>query len=124
MTTPAEEDYLRTVYHLQQECDPVSTGKVATALRVRPASATKMIQRLAAEGLVDYTPYHKVCLTASGKQIACRVLRNRYLVERYLTESLALLPAVVAEIADTWEHFLSATMAEHMQAALRLDQSP
>ena len=45
--TRSVEDFLKTVYLLQREGQPVATNQLARALHIAPASATDMIKRLA-----------------------------------------------------------------------------
>ena len=77
----AIEDYLKTIYMLEQEESPVSTSRVAAARKVKPGSATSMIQRLHKLNLVDYEKHYGVTLTESGTEIALEVIRHHRLVE-------------------------------------------
>ena len=60
-----EDEYLEMMYEFYEKKPdfPVRNGDLATALRVSPASATEMIQRLASKGMVDYVPYKGATLT-------------------------------------------------------------
>jgi len=85
---------------------------------VRPPSATAMVKKLAARGLVDHQPYRGVRLTRRGERIALEVLRHHRLLELYLARTLELeLDAVHAE-ADRLEHALSETLEERIDQAL------
>ena len=46
MLTQAAEDYLKSIYKLQEKGGKVSTGILAEYLDVKPASATGMIKKL------------------------------------------------------------------------------
>ena len=54
-----EDEYLETMYEFYERDSEalVRTGDLSDSLKVSPASATEMIQRLASKGFVDYTPY-------------------------------------------------------------------
>jgi len=85
---------------------------------VRPPSATAMVKKLAARGLVDHQPYRGVRLTRRGERIALEVIRHHRLLELYLARTLELeLDAVHAE-ADRLEHALSETLEERIDQAL------
>ena len=56
-----EDEYLETMYEFYEH-DPlqrVRTGALASRLGVAPASATEMIQRLAARGYLEYIPLQR-----------------------------------------------------------------
>ncbi|HIP71475.1 MAG TPA: metal-dependent transcriptional regulator, partial [Anaerolineae bacterium] len=84
----AIEDYMKTIYMLAQEETPVSTSRIAQARKVKPASATSMIQRLARLNLVRYEKHYGVTLTEAGEKLALEVLRHHRLLELYLIEAL------------------------------------
>ena len=85
---------------------------------VAPPSATAMVKKLAALGLVDHELYRGVRLTRDGERIALELLRHHRLLELYLAQTLELgLDAVHAE-ADRLEHALSETLETLIDEAL------
>lgn len=114
----AIEDYLKTIYMLQQEESPVSTSRIAAARGVKPGSATSMIQRLDKLNLVNYAKHYGVTLTESGQEIALEVIRHHRLVELYLIEALGFTWDEVHEQADVLEHVISEKLEERIAAAL------
>ena len=121
--TPAVEDYLRALYKLGRRNpagEPVTTSQVATCLTVRPASATAMLQKLAAlePPLVDYHKSRGARLTAAGERAALAVVRCHRLLELFLHEKLGYSWDEVHEEADRLEHVISDEMAGRIAAAL------
>lgn len=114
----AIEDYLKTIYMLEQEETPVSTSRIAAARNVQPGSATSMIQRLHKLNLLHYEKHHGVTLTDSGREIALEVIRHHRLVELYLIEALGFSWDEVHEQADILEHVISEKLEERIAAAL------
>lgn len=114
----AIEDYLKTIYRLEQEESPVSTSRIAAARNVRPGSATSMIQRLDRLKLLHYEKHRGVTLTSSGRDIALEVIRHHRLVELYLIEALGFSWDEVHEQADILEHVISEQLEERIAAAL------
>lgn len=114
----AIEDYLKTIYTLAEEESPVSTSRIAAMRGVKPASATSMIQRLAALELVNYEKHYGVTLTETGRHIALEVIRHHRLIELYLTEALGFTWDEVHEQADILEHVISEKLEERIAAAL------
>ena len=62
----ALQDYLREIYKLQGDGGRVKTTTLARRMGVKPPSATALVKKLAAEGLVDHQPYRGVRLTSDG----------------------------------------------------------
>ena len=78
-----EDEYLETMYEFYEQ-DPlqrVRTGDLASRLGVAPASATEMIQRLAARGYLEYIPYKGASLTESGLVPGQKMKRRHRLAE-------------------------------------------
>jgi len=65
-TTEAVEDYAKAIYALQQRGTPVTINAVAERLGVTAASASGMVRKLDARGLVSHLPYKGVELTDAG----------------------------------------------------------
>lgn len=114
----AIEDYLKTIFALEQEKSPVSTSRIAEARSVKPGSATSMVQRLYKLNLVNYEKHYGVTLTETGREIALEVIRHHRLVELYLMEALGFAWDEVHEQADLLEHVISEKLEERIAAAL------
>lgn len=114
------EDYLKAIYELTQEQERASTNDVAERMKVTPASATGMIQRLAAADppLVDYQKHRGVSLTTEGRQIALEIIRHHRLIETFLQEKLGYTWDEVHEEADRLEHVISEELEERIARVL------
>lgn len=118
----AIEDYLKTIFALEQEESPVSTSRIAAARSVKPGSATSMVQRLHKLNLVNYEKHYGVTLTDTGREIALEVIRHHRLVELYLMEALGFSWDEVHEQADLLEHVISEKLEEKIAAALNFPE--
>lgn len=116
--SPATEDYLKAIYILQQDGEQVGTNLLAERLRVKPASVSGMLKKLAELGLVEHTPYYGVVLTASGQKIALEVLRHHRLIELYLVEALGYTWDEVHREAEDLEHVISEKLEARIAAWL------
>lgn len=103
----AVEDYLKSIFKLQQEHEGVSTTRLADAMDVSSASATNMIKRLAKMGLVDYQSYKGAKLTDAGRKIALEIIRHHRLLELYLLEVMGYSWDEVHDEAEKLEHHIS-----------------
>jgi DtxR family Mn-dependent transcriptional regulator len=111
------EDYLKEIYKLQAEQGRATTSGVAERVGVSAPSATAMLKKLAALGLVEHVPYRGVRLTGPGEKAAVEVIRHHRLLEQYLAETLGLSIDRVHAEAERLEHALS----EELEA--RIDES-
>jgi DtxR family transcriptional regulator, Mn-dependent transcriptional regulator len=116
--SPAVEDYLKTIYLLQQELSAVTTTAIAERLDFAAPSVTNMLKKLADLHLVNYTPYQGVELTTAGEKIALEVIRHHRLLELYLIESLGYSWDQVHDEADRLEHVISEQFEERIDIAL------
>nr|MBN1228793.1 metal-dependent transcriptional regulator [Anaerolineae bacterium] len=112
------EDYIKTIYHLQQDESPVRTTTIARAMKVEPASVTGVIKRLAELGYLDHQPYKGVSLTELGEKIALEVIRHHRLIELYLIEALGYEWDEVHDEAERLEHAVSFKFIERIEKAL------
>ena len=82
------EDYLKAIYTLTERGGPASTSALAKTLKVKPASITGMIKRLASLGYLEHLPYKGVQLTEQGSEEALRIIRRHRILETYLQKTL------------------------------------
>jgi DtxR family transcriptional regulator, Mn-dependent transcriptional regulator len=113
----ASQDYLKAIWKLGRD-GPATTSAIADELGVSPASATGMLKRLAALGLVEHERYHGATLTIAGERVALEVVRHHRLLELYLMEALGLGWDEVHAEADRLEHHLSEEVEARIDAAL------
>ena len=103
----AQEDYLKQILLLEERHGKAGTKDLATRLKVRPASVTEMLGRLAHQGLVEHTPYQGATLTSSGRRVALEMLRHHRLLETFLVQHLGYAWDEVHDEAERLEHVIS-----------------
>lgn len=108
MYTRAEENYLKCIFHLEQEQKgAIATNAIAQMMNTKASSATDMIQRLADKELVSYRRYKGTTLTKAGIAVAVAVIRKHRLWEVFLVEKLNFQWDEVHVIAEQLEHIQS-----------------
>lgn len=112
------QDYLKSAYKLQSTGGRVTIGALAKDQSVSPASASAMVKKLAALGLLEHEPYRGARLTAAGERVALEVIRHHRLLELYLAETLGLHVDDVHDEADRLEHVISEELEERIDKAL------
>lgn len=122
MATSTVEDYLKCIYQaegrLEGEGDLVSTGQIASTLKVAPGTATAMMKTLADSGLITYEPYSGVRLTPEGARVAAHVLRRHRVIELFLVEVLGMSWSEVHSDAELLEHAVSDRLLDRMYEML------
>ena len=112
------EEYLQTIYRLQEESGSAKTMDLVKMLNVVPGTVTNTIERLEKNSLVVHEPYKGVKLTEKGHQIALRTLRKHRLSERLLMDVLDLEWDKVHDYACKLEHGISQYVAKKIEKAL------
>ena len=107
MSTSNVEEYLQTLYTLEEEGKPATTTEVARRLGFAPPSVTEMLTRLAKEGYVLYEPYRGVTLTDEGRRLARKITRKHRILERFLHDILRIRKDKAHTEACEMEHALS-----------------
>ncbi len=116
MFTVSEENYIKSIYHLQQHARNVSTNELAERLQTKPASVTDMLKKLKAKSLLDYEKYYGVTLTPEGRKLALEVIRRHRLWENFLVNHLHFGWDEVHDIAEQLEHVQSVLLTDKLDA--------
>jgi DtxR family Mn-dependent transcriptional regulator len=118
MASHQAEDYLKSIYKLQEIGGRVSTSSLSESLRVSAPSVTEMIKKLAEDGVLTYAPYKGVELTAEGKKRALKILRRHRLWEAFLVQVLKYPWHEIHEEAERLEHLTSEKLEQRLDEAL------
>lgn len=78
------EDYLEMIYRNSIAEGYVRINALAESLNVQAPSATRMVQKLAKLGLLDYEKYGIVKLTPHGERIGQFLLKRHEIIEDFL----------------------------------------
>jgi DtxR family Mn-dependent transcriptional regulator len=119
----SKENYLKAIFHLQQEQESVTTNALAEALQTKPASVTDMLKKLKTQKLLQYEKYRGVKLTADGKKVAIQIIRKHRMWEYFLVEKLQFGWEEVHEIAEELEHISSKKLIDRLEIFLDFPQS-
>lgn len=112
------EDYLKAIYTLQVNGEPVTNQQLAEELGFSGASITNMQKRLHELKLLTLEPYKGVRLTPAGTAVALEVIRHHRLLELFLAKSLGMDLDAVHDEADRLEHHVSEELEGLIAAAL------
>jgi len=118
----SEENYLKTIFHLQLENGTVTTNLLAEQLHARASSITDMMKKLSAKNLVIYKPYYGFHLNSEGKKAAIVIIRRHRLWEYFLSQKLQFGWDEVHVIAEELEHVSSKKLIDKLDAFLNFPQ--
>jgi len=114
----SKENYIKAIFHLQQQDESVTTNALAEALQTKPASVTDMLKKLKTQKLLQYEKYRGVKLTAEGKKLAVQIIRKHRLWEYFLVEKLQFGWEEVHDIAEELEHISSKKLIDRLDEFL------
>jgi DtxR family Mn-dependent transcriptional regulator len=116
--TPAEDEYLQTIFWLEEAGLPITGANVARALQVSPPTVHEMVVRLEADGYITRDEDRSLLFTKDGREHAAGVVRRHRLIERFLTDVLGIPWDEVHEEAERLEHAMSPVLEERMLSAI------
>jgi DtxR family Mn-dependent transcriptional regulator len=116
--TVAEEEYLQTLFWLQEAKLPLTGANVARAMQLSAPTVHEMIGRLERDGYITRGGDKAISFTANGLDHAEGVVRRHRLIERFLTDVLGIPWDEVHEEAERLEHAMSPVLEARMLAAI------
>ena len=114
----SEENYIKSIYHLQVINERVNAKMLSVAVNTKGASVTDMLKKLHKKKLVDYQPYKSFILTDTGRKMALDVVRKHRLWEFFLVNKLGFKWDQVHEIAEDLEHINSLELINRLDLYL------
>jgi len=105
LLTASMEDYLEMIYRLTRQNGFTRIHDLATALNVQPPSATKMVQKLADVGVLNYEKYGMILLSKKGEVMGKALLERHQIIEGFLR--LLGISGDVLEETEKIEHTIS-----------------
>lgn len=119
MLSFAEENYLKTIYHLSlKDKKGIATNAISDVLKTKPSSVTDMLKKLSAKNMIHHVKYYGVNLTENGRLEALAIVRKHRLWEVFLVEKLKFNWDEVHEIAEQLEHIQSKILIEKLDSFL------
>jgi DtxR family transcriptional regulator, Mn-dependent transcriptional regulator len=116
--TVAEEEYLQTLFWLQEAGLPMTGANVARAMQLSAPTVHEMVGRLERDGYITRGSDRAIAFTDSGAEHAEGIVRRHRLIERFLTDVLGVPWDEVHEEAERLEHAMSPVLEERMRAAI------
>jgi Mn-dependent DtxR family transcriptional regulator len=118
------EDYLERIHELIEAKGYARVVDIASSLKVRQASVTSMVQKLARAGFVKYEKYRGLILTDEGRTVARTIQQRHETLSRFF--SLFGLDAETqrADIEGIEHHLSPDTLAMLADLATFFEEHP
>lgn len=114
----SKENYLKAIFHLQEEDEMVTTNMLANELQTSAASVTDMLKKLKLQKLLIYEKYKGFRLNDEGNNVAVQIIRKHRLWEVFLVDKLHFGWEEVHEIAEELEHISSKKLIDRLDEFL------
>src|SRR5882757_1521303 len=79
------EDYLERIHELFEEKGYARVVDIASSLKVKQASVTSMVQKLAEAGYLEYEKYRGLMLTDKGREVARKIQKRHATLSRFFS---------------------------------------
>jgi Mn-dependent DtxR family transcriptional regulator len=121
----AVEDYLEKIEQLIARKGYARVVDIAAGLKISQASVTAMVQRLDAEGFIQYEKYRGMVLTSSGLEVARRIAHRHQLLTDFLRVIGVGDEKVIYDDVEGMEHHISPETFSAIEALTRhLEKNP
>ena len=114
---PPVEEYLETIFALEEEGIPVIQARLAERLGKAAPSVSEMLDRLEADDLIVRSA-RQITMTDKGAILAASVVRKHRLAERLLVDIIGLDWDKAHVEAGRWEHVISDDVEAHLVVLL------
>ncbi len=104
--TASGEDYLERILELVKKKGYARVSDIAEELAIKPASVTKMLQKLEALGYIVLEKYRGLTLTEKGKRVGRKIGKRHTILHDFLTV-LGVSEKTIEKDIDGLEHHLS-----------------
>lgn len=122
--TASLEDYLEAIYLISRKTSTVRVKDVAEHLKVREASVSEAVKRLAERGFLKHERYGVLVLTEEGEKAAREIYRRHQVLQQFFKEVLGVNEKIAYRDACAIEHTISKeTLQKLVEFIERLQKS-
>ena len=116
--TVAEEEYLQSLFWLEEAALPLTGANLARAMQLSAPTVHEMVGRLERDGYVTRDADKEIHFTGDGHQHAQEVVSRHRLIERFLTDVVGVPWDDVHEEAERLEHAMSPRFEAYVRTAV------
>ena len=123
MLSPSSEDYLESIFLLDQKKNVVRVKDISAAIGVSMPSVHQALSLLKGKKLVRHESYGYVELTQKGKNEGKRIYNRHKILLKFLTEILGVTRKVARKEACRIEHYISESTKEKLANYIKTVES-
>jgi DtxR family Mn-dependent transcriptional regulator len=116
--TPAEEEYLQSLFWLFEAGLPMTGANLARAMQLSAPTVSEMLGRLEREGYIERNSGRGINFTESGRAHAERIVSRHRMIERFLTDVVGVPWDDVHEEAEHLEHAMTPRFEAYVRASV------
>ena len=120
MLTPAQEDYIESIYRLElsNKTDKIRITDIAEKLGTRLPTVTRTVQKLTSMGFINHSSRKEVSLTDEGRRLGKEILHRHKDLVMFFTEILGISEENARSDACQVEHGVSKETAQRIHEFL------
>jgi DtxR family transcriptional regulator, Mn-dependent transcriptional regulator len=120
MLTPAQEDYIESIYRLElsNKTDRIRITDIAEQLGTRLPTVTRTVQKLTSMGFINHSSRKEVSLTDEGRRLGKEILHRHKDLVMFFTEILGISEENARSDACQVEHGVSKETAQRIHEFL------
>jgi DtxR family transcriptional regulator, Mn-dependent transcriptional regulator len=117
------EDYLETIFKLNQGKGAIRVKNIARELGVKMPTVTNMLKNLSDKGFIDYEKHEYLELTDKGLEIGKEIENRHNTIRSFLTDILKLDPETADDEACRMEHGMGSETLSRLTKFIEFVQS-
>lgn len=112
--TTTLEDYLVAIFKLEMANGVARASDIAQAQGVSRSTVTSALKSLSARGLIEYSPYSHIRLTAQGQPLAREIAHRNMILTKLFRDVLMLDQNLADATACRVEHAVDAQVIKRL----------
>jgi len=116
--TPAEEEYLETLFWLFEAGLPLTGANMSRAMRLSAPTVSEMLGRLERDGYIVRNADRAIEFTTAGREHAEYTVSRHRMIERFLTDVVGVPWDDVHEEAEKLEHAMTPRFEAYVRGAV------
>jgi DtxR family Mn-dependent transcriptional regulator len=112
--SPSLQDYLETIFHLQEANRVARARDIAEEMKVKRGTVTGALKALSEHKLIHYTPYNYITLTSKGRKLARELVYRHETLKEFFIRVLRLDPEDADANACRIEHAIDPLAFERL----------
>ncbi len=116
--TPRDREYLRGIFVLKGNREPVGPSKLAHILDVSKVAVLEKMRRLEAMGYGDYVHRRGLLLNEKGTEVVQKDIQRHHIMERYFQDNFGMESTEACRESSAMDPFISENFMRNISTSL------